>query len=171
MKTRYLFGGLAVLAASITMTTQQRAPNEGTTLQGPALRIERNLEYARVGDQILTLDLYGQIRAAKPSPVVLWVHGTESGIGSSKVPTPAAALVTPGYAVVSIDYRTGSGVTLADQLVDGRAAVRWLHANSKNYNLDDTHIAAIGYGIGGEIAVSLGTAREVQAVVDLAAPM
>src|SRR5207253_8486144 len=109
--------------------------------------------------------------AAKPSPVVLWVHGTESGIGSSKVPTPAAALVTPGYAVVSIDYRTGGGVTLADQLADGRAAVRWLHANSKNYNLDDTHIAAIGYGIGGEIAVSLGTAREVQAVVDLAAPM
>src|SRR5437899_2982343 len=165
MNPRYLFAGLAALAASMTMSAQQGAPNEGRALQGPALRIERNVEYARAGGQALTLDLYEQSRAAKPSPVVLWIHGTESGLGSSKAPTPAAALVTPGYAVASIDYRTGSGVTLAGQLSDARAAVRWLHANAKKYNLDDIHIAAIGYGIGGEIAVSLGTVREVQAVV------
>src|SRR5262245_47904450 len=142
MKTRYLFAGLAALAASITIhvgsaATQQRTPNEGTTLQGPALRIERNVEYVRAGGQSLTLDLYAQSRAAKPSPVVLWIHGTDSELSSSKAPSPAAALVTPGYAVVSIDYRTGGGATLADQLADAKAAVRWLRANAKNYNLDD----------------------------------
>ena len=171
MKTRYLLAGLTALGASITMVAQQGAPNEGRTLQGPALRIERNVEYARVGAQTLTLDLYEQSRAAKASPLVLWIHGTESGLGSSKLPTPAAALVTPGYAVASIDYRTGSAVTLADQLADAKAAVRWLRANARNYNLDDTHVAAMGYGIGGEIAALLGTSREVQAVVDLAGPI
>src|SRR5262249_1730231 len=69
------------------------------------------------------------------------------------------------------DFRTGGAASLADQLADAKAAVRWFHANAKSYNLDDTHIAAMGYGIGGEIAVLLGTTREVQAVVDLAAPM
>jgi acetyl esterase/lipase/S-formylglutathione hydrolase FrmB len=171
MKTRHLLAGLAALAASITMAAQQGAPNEGRTLQGPALRIERNLEYVRVGSQALTLDLYEQSRATKASPVVVWIHGTESGLGSNKTPTPAAALVTPGYAVASIDYRTGNGVTLADQLADAKAAVRWLRANAKNYNLDGTHVAAIGYGIGGEIAALLGTASDVQAVVALAAPI
>src|SRR6266581_4045610 len=41
MKTRYLLAGLTALGASITMVAQQGAPNEGRTLQGPALRIER----------------------------------------------------------------------------------------------------------------------------------
>jgi len=81
MKTRYLVAGLAALVASITMAAQQGAPNEGRALQGPALRIEPNVEYARVGAQTLTLDLYIQSRAAKASPVVLWIHGTESGLG------------------------------------------------------------------------------------------
>jgi endo-1,4-beta-xylanase len=171
MKTHYLFAGLAAFAATVSMAGQQGAPNEGRVLQGPALRIERNVEYARAGGQILTLDLYAQSRAAKPNPVIVWIHGAESGLGSSKVPTPAGALVTPGYAVASIDYRTNSGATLADQTADAKAAIRWLRANAKNYNLDDTHIAAMGYGIGGEVAALLGTAREVQAVVDLAAPM
>jgi acetyl esterase/lipase len=171
MKTRCLLAGLAALAASITMAAQQGGPNEGRTLQGPALRIERNIEYAHVGAQTLTLDLYEQSRAATPSPVVLWIHDTNSELGSSKVPTPAAALVTPGYAVASMDYRAGSGITLTDQLADAKTAVRWLRANAKNYNLDDTHVAAMGYGIGGEIASLLGTTGEVQAVVDLAGPI
>ena len=62
MKTRYLLAGLTALGASITMVAQQGAPNEGRTLQGPALRIVRNVEYARA--QALTLDLYEQSRAA-----------------------------------------------------------------------------------------------------------
>ena len=49
MNARYLFAGLAALAASMTMSAQQGAPNEGRALQGPALRIERNVEYARAG--------------------------------------------------------------------------------------------------------------------------
>src|ERR1051326_7344319 len=117
------------------------------------------------------LDLYEQSRAGKPSPVVVWIHGTESGLGSSKAPTPAGALVTPGYAIVSIDYRTGSGVTLSDQVNDAKGSIQWIKTNAGKYNLDNTHIAAMGYGIGGAVAALLGNAKDVQAVVDLAAPM
>jgi len=101
--------------------------------------------------QALTLDLYRQDPTPKPQPVVLWIHGTEPGAAASKAPTPAAALVTPGYAVASIDYRAGSGSTLATQAADAKAAVRWLRANAAAHNLDAAHIAVMGYGIGGRI--------------------
>jgi len=139
-----------------------------------------------VAGQALQLDLYRQDPAAKPSAVVVWIHGADSGF-AAKAPTPAAALVTPGFAVASIDYRTGPGSTLTTQVADAKAAIRWLRANAKTYNLDAAKIAAMGFGPGGEVAALLGTAGDVkelegdegnldqpsrvQAVVDLAGPM
>jgi len=162
---------IALVVGGSTLAAQQGPPNEGTAQPGPRLRIERNLEYARVGDQALTLD-----PTSRPSPVVLWIHGTEPGAAASKAPSPAAALVTPGYAVASIDYRAGNASTLPMQVADAKAAVRWLRANATAYNLDAAHIAVMGYGTGAEVAALLGTssldaATRVQAVVDLAGPM
>jgi len=173
-QTRIL--AIAVVVAGTAAAAQQGAPNEGTVQAGPRMKMERDLEYTRAGSQALTLDLYRQDPTPKPQPVVLWIHGTEPGAAASKAPTPAAALVTPGYAVASIDYRAGSGSTLATQAADAKAAVRWLRANAAAHNLDAAHIAVMGYGIGGEIAALLGTdsadpSTRVQALVDLAGPM
>jgi acetyl esterase/lipase len=184
-QTRLL--AIALVVAGSTLAAQQGAPNEGTAQPGPRLKIERNLEYARVGGQALTLDLYRQDRTSTPNPVVLWIHGTEPGAAANKAPTPAAAFVTPGYAVASIDYRAGNASTLPMQVADAKAAVRWLRANATAYNLDAAHIAVMGYGAGAEVAALLGTSggvkalegdegtldqsSRVQAVVDLAGPM
>ena len=187
MGARTRLTALALAAAGATVWAQRGTPNEGTAQPGPRMKIERNLEYAHAGGQALTLDLYRQDPTPKPSAVVVWIHGTEPGATGGKAPTPAAALVTPGFAVASIDYRTGSASTLAMQVADAKAAVRWLRANAKTYNLDAAHIAAMGYGGGGEVAALLGTSGDVkalegdegnldqpsrvQAVVDLAGPM
>ena len=168
------------------VTAQQGAPNEGQAQAGPRLKIEHNIEFARAGGQALTLDLYRQDPTATPSPVVVWIHGTDPGF-ATKAPTPAGALVTPGFAVASIDYRSGAGSTLSTQVADAKAAVRWLKANAKTYNLDATKIAVMGHGAGGQIAAIVGTAGDVkalegdagnldqssrvQAVVDLAGPV
>ena len=188
MGSRTRLTALALLAAGVTVLAQRGGePNEGQLQRGPRMKIERNLEYARVGGQALTLDLHRPDPTPKPSPVVVWIHGAEPGAAAGKNPTPAAALVTPGYAVASIDYRTGAASTLTMQAADAKAAVRWLRANAKTYNLDADHIAVMGYGAGGEIAALLGTSggvkalegdegnldqsSRVQAVVDLAGPM
>src|SRR5262245_29380837 len=105
------------LCGGVGLAGQQGAPNEGQAQAGPRLKIERDLEYSKVGGQSLKLDLYRQDPTAAPSPVVLWIHGTEGSL-TQRSPTPAAALVTPGYAVATIDYRTGAGVTLASQVSD-----------------------------------------------------
>ena len=166
---------------------QQGAANEGRPQPGPRLKIERDLEYARPEGRPLTLDVYRLDTSPTPLPVVVWIHGTNSPF-ATKAATPAAALVTRGgFAVASIEYRTGGGATLAMQLADAKAAVRWLRANASTYNLDAAHIGAFGYDIGGQIAALLGTTGDltalegdagplgqpsrVQAVVDVAGPM
>ena len=87
-------------------------PNEGRGAAGPALRIQRDIEYARPGGQPLRLDLYQMAPAAAPSPVVIWIHGTDVP-GTTKITTPAMGLVrNGGVAVASIEYRTGPRVTV-----------------------------------------------------------
>ena len=180
MKRQFLFACAILGALSVAAAAQEGAPNEGQVQGGPRMDIQRNIEFARAGGKALQLDFYLLTPAAKPSPVVVWI-----GDGQPRSSTPAAALVTPGYAVASIDTRAGSD--LASQLADAKAAIRWLRANAKTYNLDGAHIAAMGFGRGGEIAALLGTTGDakalegdegnadqssrVQAIIDLAGPM
>src|SRR5215203_1587714 len=39
---------------------------------------------------------------------------------------------------------------------DLKAAIRWIRANAKEYNIDTTQIAALGFSAGGELAAFLG---------------
>jgi len=177
----------ASLAAQRGGAGGRGAANEGRPQPGPRLKIDRDVEYARPGGHALTLDVYRLDPSATPLPVVVWIHGSDAPF-ATKTATPAVALVTPGgFAVASIEYRTAPGATLAMQLADAKAAVRWLRANAATYNLDAAHIGAFGHGIGGQIAALLGATAEVralegdagnldqssrvQAVVDLAGPI
>ncbi len=59
---------------------------------------------------------------ATPRPLVVWIRGTDPS-PSARLATPAAALVSAtGFAVASIDYRTGPGVTTTMQVADAKAA-------------------------------------------------
>ena len=160
-------------------------PVEGPGQTGPALKIGRDIVYSRAGGKALGLDLYRLEPHATKAPVVLWIHG--EGASGGKITSPAVGLIRPGgIAVASIDYRSGPGVTLAMQLDDVKAAVRWLRANAADYNLDPAQIAVMGFGLGGQLAALAGTTGDlpslnrqsdepissrVQAVVDLAGPV
>lgn len=48
------------------------------------------------------------------------------------------------------------------QIEDCKAAVRWLRANAKKYNLDPDHIGAWGASAGGHLAAMLGTTAHVK---------
>ena len=183
---RVLFAALAIGLMTAAAAGRQGTRNEGQPQTGPTLKIDRDLEYARPGGRALKLDLYRRMPAAAPSALVIWIHGTDS-LFTTKTPTPAAALTSQGYAVASIDYRTGPEVSLSANVADAKAAVRWLRANARTYNLDATHIGVFGHGTGARLAALLGTTGDVkalegdegspdqssrvQAVVDLAGPV
>jgi len=65
--------------------------------------IIRDIEYARVGEQSLKLDLH--LPHGKPrEPLIVWVHGGAWRSGS-KSSVPIGKLAEEGYAIASVDYR------------------------------------------------------------------
>lgn len=163
----------------------QGAPNEGRGQGGPQLRIVRDVEYAASAGRSLKLDVYHMQPSQAPRPLVVWIHG-EGTATAARTATPAAALVSAsGFAVASIDYRVGAGVTTEMQLADVKAAVRWLRANAGTYGIDSGKVGVMGFGAGGRLAALVGTTAgvspldasdgngptRIQAVVTLAAPI
>ena len=106
-----------------------------------ALRILRGIEFAKPQDaQALLLDLYlpGADRQAPPQggrPAVIHFHGGgwRTGERSSLGPvvdglgrSPLEQLADAGFVVASADCRLTDVATFPAQLLDAKAAVRWL---------------------------------------------
>lgn len=150
---------------------QKNPLHEGTVLY-------KDLEYARVGNKPLLLDLYRPKNSDEPSPVVVWVHGGGWKQGS-KDRCPATWLVEHGYAVASINYRLLDEAQWPAQINDCRAAVRWLRTNAEGFRLDTERIGAWGGSAGGHLVALMGTldapkeeaiSSRVQAVCDWYGP-
>ena len=67
------------------------------------IEVSRDIEFAKVGDLSLKLDLYQPIDTESP-PLIIWVHGGAWRAGS-KDSMPLHELVKRGYAIASVDYR------------------------------------------------------------------
>ena len=148
---------------------------------------DQGLAYTQVGGKTYLLDLYtphpGSLATPNPPgfvyPVIVWIHG-ETGPFTDRYPSPIASMVGNGYAVASISYPNSVEASIAQQLDDCRAAIRWLRANAAQYGLDANHIGAWGIGEGGRLAALLATpaglkegdtSGSVQAVVDFSGPV
>lgn len=130
--------------------------------QGPKLpdgtAAERNLKYGPHERNVL--DVYTP-KSDKPLPLVVWVHGG-GWQGGSKDSNPALFLLANGYAVAGVNYRYSSHAAFPAQLHDCKAAVRFLRANAKKYNLDPDHIGVWGASAGGHLVALLGTTGDVK---------
>jgi len=124
------------------------------------VKAERDLEYARVGEIRLLLDLFRPESASQPLPLVVWVHGG-AWSGGDKAANPALALSARGYAVASINYRLSGVARFPAQIEDCRAAIRWLRANAGKYNIDPKRVGVWGSSAGGHLVALLGTAGDV----------
>ena len=118
-----------------------------------------NVEYARVDDKPLLLDLYIPQGLTGPLPVVVWVHGGGWYLGDKSFPQ-ALRLTARGYAVASLNYRLSPEALFPAQIEDCKAAVRWLRAHAAQYGLDPERIGAWGASAGGHLVALLGTSGE-----------
>lgn len=124
-------------------------------------RVLADLEYARVGELALFLDLTlpapAELRTdrSKP-PLVLYIHGGGWRAGTRKGGVPDY-LVEQGFAVASVDYRLSSTAVHPAQIHDCKAALRWLRARADEYGYDPERVAAMGTSAGAHLAVLLGT--------------
>ena len=143
-----------------------------------------------------TLDIYLPDGVDHPVPLVIWIHGGGFSVGDKRSmprtdfgPPPkdagpygpfqiqvpdVSALINEGFAVVSLNYRLGSPIisshSMADGALnairDGKAAVRFLRANSVRYGFDPDRIAVWGNSAGGYMAAILGVTGDQATIFD-----
>src|SRR5262245_25686848 len=158
---------IVILCLSLIFGWIDAAPAQQPKLQAkqpqvpPGVRVLRDLEYARVGDKRLLLDLYLPEQAEGPLPVVIGIHGGGWSAGN-KEGSQGVRLSGRGYAVACIMYRLSGEAIFPAQIEDCKAAVRWLRAHAKEYNFDPNHFGAIGHSAGGHLSSLLGAAGDVK---------
>jgi acetyl esterase/lipase len=118
---------------------------------------EYDVKYVPDGDSAQTLDIYfSEKPAEKPQPLVIWIHGG-GWVAGNKAQPPYLNQLARGYIVASVEYRFSQKAIFPAQIRDCQAAIRWLRANAKKYNIDPDHVAVGGASAGGHLAALVGT--------------
>lgn len=128
-------------------------------------RALRNLDYVGSGNQRQMLDLYLPLAKSDTlHPLVIYIHGGGWEAGSKDQADMLLGLIrgdTP-YAGASLNYRLTDQAKWPAQIHDCKAAIRWLRAHAKEYNLDPDKIAVFGISAGGHLVSMLGVTGGVK---------
>lgn len=127
------------------------------------ISVQRDIVYETIGERKLHLDLYQTKSVTKPQPLVIWVHGGgwkggTKNLGLIKI----AGLLEKGFSVASVEYRLSGEAKFPAAVTDCKAAVRFLRANAKKFNLDPDRFGAWGSSAGGHLVAFLGTSGDVK---------
>ncbi|MGA2034698.1 MAG: alpha/beta hydrolase [Thermoguttaceae bacterium] len=125
------------------------------------VKVVRDVAYVEGGHERNRLDLYLPLKAERPMPLVVWIHGG-GWQGGSKEGCPAVPLTGKGFAVASINYRLSQHAVFPAQIEDCKAAIRWLRANAKKYGLAADRIGVWGGSAGGHLVALLGVTGGVK---------
>lgn len=141
---------------------QARTRNAGRRMNlPPDTKVQKDLTYATVGDRKLPLDLYLPSKAARPTPLVIWIHGGGWRGGSKANPGRALPLLQRGYAVASVEYRLSGEAIFPAAIEDCKGAVSFLRLNAAKCNLDPDRFGVWGSSAGGHLVALLGTTNDV----------
>jgi acetyl esterase len=139
--TRYVFAkGAAEAAASIAH------------LVPPDVSAQTDISYVP-GNPSALLDIFtpGDIKA--PLPAVIWVHGDGFVAGSrTELSGYLKILAKRGFVVVAIDYTLAPSAQFPTPLRETNAALAFILAHAKEYNIDPLRIFLAGDSAGAQIA-------------------
>ena len=119
--------------------------------------VVRDVEYARVGEQSLKLDLHVPRGKSRP-PLIVWVHGGAWRSGSKK-DMPLGKLVEEGYAVASVDYRLSTQAKFPAQIHDIKAAIRFMRGHANEWRVPAKKIVIAGDSAGAHLAALVGVSN------------
>lgn len=127
------------------------------SLLADASLIKKDIAYAH-SSLHQRLDLYLPKAGSKPYPTILYFHGGAFRFGEKDDTSlePMLRGLAKGYAVASIQYRLSGEARFPAMIYDGKAAIRYLHANAEKYGLDNHRFALWGPSSGGYLVSMLG---------------
>lgn len=117
-----------------------------------------DIEFARVGDRVLQMDLH--LPANPNPPVLVYVHGGAWRAGT-RADVPVAGLLAQGFAIASVDYRLSTEAVFPAQVHDIKAAIRFLRAKASLFGINTARIGIIGTSAGGHLAALVGVSNGV----------
>jgi acetyl esterase/lipase len=91
----------------------------------------------------------------KSYPLIVFIHGGAWQSGDKSLTPDATEFIQRGYALASINYRLVGQASHPAQIEDCKAAVNWLRAHAKIFNINPDRIW--GISAGGHLAALLGT--------------
>ena len=161
MWTRFRPAAALAVVVLTGLSALADAPEKKGSQVPEGTRVEKDLEYGPhgVGNK---LDLYIPEKADKPLPLIIWIHGGGWTAGSKDGGVLGLGMLKLGYALASINYRLSQEEKYPAQIEDCKAAVRFLRANAKKYNLDPDHIGVFGASAGGHLVALLGATGGVK---------
>lgn len=114
--------------------------------------------------------LYRSKSAARPLPGLLWIHGGGYVLGDADADGPRVKAIVSqlGCAAVSVNYRLAPEAPHPGPVEDCYAALKWLHANAAELEVDARRIAIGGESAGGGLAAGLGLLTRDRGEVPLA---
>jgi acetyl esterase/lipase len=153
----------------------------------PGIRVTEDVQYGVAGSEPLLLDVCeqpeGDPSTAGPRRAILVVHGGSWRAGDKAAPGWRSAcewLASEGFVAFSINYRLAPLFTFPAQILDVRAAVRWIRQpdHAARFDIDPDRIGALGGSAGGNLVALLAVEGDgdvtvgsrVSAVVDLSGP-
>ena len=122
------------------------------------VREKRNLVYCQVGGRQLHLDAFSPAKKLKKAmTAVLIIHGGgwRSGNRSQHIPL-AQHLAGMGYTCFTLEYRLSTEAFYPAAVNDIKSALKWMRANAKEFNIDPTKFAIMGFSAGGQLAALTG---------------
>ena len=100
--------------------------------------------------------IYPECEEGRRYPAIVWIcGGAWRQMDRSAHLAYLADLARRGYVVASVDYRLSHEAPFPAQLIDIKAAVRWLRAHAARYRIDPERIGAMGESAGGYLTAML----------------
>jgi acetyl esterase/lipase len=131
------------------------------TARAADFTVEPDVEYGRVGEKKLLLDVYKPTeKSDKPRAAVILVHGGGwSGGKRGDIRDIGVTVAKHGYVGFAVSYRLvfGEEGRWPQQLDDVQRSVRWVRANAERFGIDPARVGAIGGSAGGHLVALLGT--------------
>jgi acetyl esterase/lipase len=129
----------------------------GLSQASQEVSILRDVVYGRAGGVDLKFDVAKPVDGNGPYPAIVFFHGGGWQQGhKSHMHRWLRRFASEGYVAVSVGYRFAPEFKWPSQVQDAKAAVRFLRANAKGFNIDADRIGAMGESAGGYLALMLG---------------
>ena len=144
---------MAAIAIQQVKLINQQGPDPNSV----GVTFLQDVEYGKVGDRPLLLDLYIPKTLTKPTPGMIFLHGGGWTNGNKdEYHCYCVRYAARGYVVATISYRFAQEALFPAQVQDAKCAVRWMRANAAKYNVNPDQIVILGGSAGGYLALMAG---------------